>query len=60
MSSKTFKNFIGGEWVAAANGKTFDNRNPARWSEVVGKFPDSGPREVQRAVKSAQRGFPVW
>ncbi len=60
MSSKTFQNFIGGEWVAPANSKTFDNRNPARWSEVIGKFPDSGPRDVQRAVKSAQRGFKLW
>ena len=29
---ETFKNFIGGEWVAARAGATFDKRNPAGWT----------------------------
>jgi acyl-CoA reductase-like NAD-dependent aldehyde dehydrogenase len=28
---KEFQNFINGKWVDAASGKTFENRNPARW-----------------------------
>jgi acyl-CoA reductase-like NAD-dependent aldehyde dehydrogenase len=27
--TKTFQNFIGGQWVAPANGAYFENRNPA-------------------------------
>ncbi|GBD31134.1 MAG: aldehyde dehydrogenase [Gemmatimonadales bacterium] len=57
---KTFRNFIGGEWVAPAGGEYFENRNPARWSEVIGRFPDSDARDVERAVRSAQRGFEIW
>jgi aldehyde dehydrogenase (NAD+) len=37
-----------------------ENRNPARWSEVIGRFPDSDARDVERAVRSAQRGFEIW
>ena len=29
-------NYIGGEWVAAASARTFENRNPADTSELVG------------------------
>lgn len=57
---KTFLNFIGGEWVPPVGGEYFENRNPARWSEVIGRFPDSDARDVERAVKSAQRGFEIW
>jgi aldehyde dehydrogenase (NAD+) len=58
--AKTFKNFIGGEWVAPSTGKYIDNRNPADRSDVIGRFPDSGKRDVERAVKSAEQGFRVW
>lgn len=57
---KTFQNFIGGQWVAPVSGQYFENRNPARWSDLIGRFPDSDHRDVDRAVKSAQRGFALW
>jgi aldehyde dehydrogenase (NAD+) len=56
----TFKNFIGGAWVAPAGGVWFENRNPARWSEVLGRFPQSGARDVRQAVKAARAGFAEW
>ena len=34
-------NFIGGEWVPAGRGETFERRNPARLDDVVGEFPAS-------------------
>lgn len=58
--SKTFHNFIAGEWVPSSTGETFENRNPARISEVIGLFPRSGTQDIDRAVVSAQRGFEVW
>jgi len=58
--AKTFKNFIAGAWVPALSGDTFENRNPADWSDLIGRFPKSGPRDVERAVKSAQQGFDRW
>ncbi|MBI1722344.1 MAG: aldehyde dehydrogenase family protein [Gemmatimonadetes bacterium] len=58
--AKTYKNFIGGRWVAPTTGKYFENRNPADWREVIGRFPSSGKTDVQQAVRSAWRGFEVW
>ena len=57
---KTFKNFIAGKWVAPATGQYFENRNPADTSDVIGRFPLSGPEDVDRAVASAQDGFESW
>lgn len=58
--AKTFKNFIAGEWRAPSTGAYFENRNPATWKEVIGRFPESGARDVQRAVVSAKKGFAAW
>jgi aldehyde dehydrogenase (NAD+) len=58
--AKTFKNFIGGAWVAPATGSYFDNRNPADTRDLIGRFPDSGAADVNAAVKSAKRGFDLW
>ncbi len=56
----TFKNFIGGQWVAPATGEYFDNRNPADQDDLIGRFPASGAEDVERAVQSAVRGFARW
>ncbi len=58
--AKTFKNFIGGAWVAPLNGEYYENRNPADWRQVIGRFPRSGPKDVDRAIKSAEKGFALW
>jgi aldehyde dehydrogenase (NAD+) len=55
-----FKNFIGGEWVEPSAGEYFENRNPARWSEVIGLWPRSGQDDVDRAVAAAKEAFPAW
>ena len=57
---KEYKNFIGGKWVSSRTGKTFENRNPANWEEVVGVFPASDTRDVDDAVSSAKAAFPSW
>ncbi|MCK5572211.1 MAG: aldehyde dehydrogenase family protein [Bacteroidetes bacterium] len=58
--TKEFKNFINGKWVGAKSGRTFENRNPANWDEVVGIFPKSGKEEVDEAVRAARAGFEKW
>ncbi len=55
-----FLNYIGGEWTPAASGRSFENRNPADTSELVGRFADSGPEDVERAVAAARAAFPAW
>src|SRR4051812_36581467 len=57
---KKFNNFINGKWVAPESGEYFDNRNPADRGDVIGKFPLSDRRDVERAVESAKRGFALW
>ena len=55
-----FKNFIAGAWVEPATGAYFENRNPADWNDLIGRFPSSGPEDVRRAATAAQRGFAAW
>ncbi|MEX0980342.1 MAG: aldehyde dehydrogenase family protein [Gemmatimonadota bacterium] len=59
MSTK-FKNFIAGEWVEPITGNHFENRNPARSDDLIGLFPRSGAKDVDKAVHSAMRGFELW
>jgi alpha-ketoglutaric semialdehyde dehydrogenase len=57
--TKTFQNFIGGEWVDAASGETFESTSPAD-GETIGVFPRSGPEDVDRAVAAAKAAFEEW
>lgn len=58
--TETYRNFIAGDWVEAESGEWVENRNPARTSELIGRFPISTAEEVDRAVASARRGFETW
>jgi aldehyde dehydrogenase (NAD+) len=53
-------NFIGGEWVPSASGRTYDKPNPARPSESVGPFALSSEVDVNAAVDAAAGAFPAW
>ncbi len=55
-----FKNLINGKWIDAKSGKTFENRNPANWDEVIGTFPKSGKEDVDEAVTAARAAFEKW
>ncbi len=57
---KTFKNYIGGEWVAARGGNTFENRNPANTEELIGNFPASTGQDVTLAVDAAKAAYDKW
>jgi acyl-CoA reductase-like NAD-dependent aldehyde dehydrogenase len=57
--AKTYRNYIGGEWVDAASGKTFETRNPAN-GEVLGVFPLSTTEDMDRAVEAARDAYERW
>jgi alpha-ketoglutaric semialdehyde dehydrogenase len=57
--TRTFQNFIGGGWVDAASGETFESTSPAD-GEPIGVFPKSGPEDVDRAVAAAKEAFEDW
>src|SRR6476619_4198691 len=58
-TTQTFKNFIGGEWVDAVSGETFESTSPAN-GETIGVFPRSGVEDVDRAVAVAKEAFAEW
>ncbi|HEX5715086.1 MAG TPA: aldehyde dehydrogenase family protein, partial [Thermoanaerobaculia bacterium] len=41
-------------------GEYFENRNPARQSDLIGLWPRSGREDVDRAVEAAQQAFAAW
>ncbi len=47
---------IDGELVAASNGRTFENINPAT-EEVIGVVPDASVEDAERAIAAARRAF---
>lgn len=51
--------YIAGEWVSAQSGQTFDVINPAT-AEPVGRVPDMGVADVDRAVAAACEAFNSW
>ncbi len=57
--AKTFNNFIDGEAVPAAEGRTSDVLNPAD-GKVMASAPDSTGEDVERAVKAARAAFDGW
>jgi acyl-CoA reductase-like NAD-dependent aldehyde dehydrogenase len=57
---KTWNNFIGGAWVPPVSGKYINNVNPADTHDVIGRFPESGPADIDAAVESARKGFQAW
>src|SRR5262245_46922082 len=59
VAAREYKNFIGGQWVDAVSGETFESIVPAT-GEPLGTFPRSGAEDVDRAVASAKEAFEEW
>ncbi len=55
------KLFIGGKWVEAASGKTFDTIDPST-GEVLAKVAEGGAEDIDRAVAAARKAHEsgVW
>ncbi len=54
-----YSNYIGGEWVRAADGRTSENRDPAS-GKLLGYFPRSAQVDVDRAVAAARSAWSGW
>jgi alpha-ketoglutaric semialdehyde dehydrogenase len=57
--AKTYRNYIGGEWVDAVGGGTFETTNPAN-GETLGVFPLSTTEDMDRAVEAAKDAYERW
>ena len=51
--------YVGGEWINADSGETFDVTNPVDGS-VVGSVADLGTTETRRAIDAASAAMPQW
>ena len=58
--AEKYKNFISGKWVDSRTGRSFENRNPAKWDEVIGIFPKSSSEDVEDAIDAAKKSYPQW
>lgn len=52
-------NLIGGKWVGADSGRSFDILNPAT-GELVGRAPAMTEVETRRAIEAADAALPAW
>jgi acyl-CoA reductase-like NAD-dependent aldehyde dehydrogenase len=57
--TKSFQNYIGGEWVGSASGETFESTSPAT-GDKIGVFPKSDADDVDRAVAAAKAAYEEW
>lgn len=56
LSQSPLKAFIGGEWVAAADGATFTTNDPGTGAPLA-EVPAMGSGDVDRAVQAATKAF---
>jgi acyl-CoA reductase-like NAD-dependent aldehyde dehydrogenase len=57
--SRDCRQFIGGEWVAAAGGETFDDLDPFT-GDVIAHVAAGTREDAKRAVESAAEAFGEW
>ena len=54
-----FGQFIDGKWSPSSNKETYEVINPAT-EEVLGQASKATPDDVDRALKSAEKGLQIW
>ena len=54
-----FGQFIDGKWQKAEKGETYEVINPAT-EEILGKASKASESDVNKALKSAEKGLQVW
>ncbi len=56
---KKFGQFINGKWQSSSSNETYEVINPAT-EEVLGKASKANNKDIQLALKSAEKGLEVW
>jgi aldehyde dehydrogenase (NAD+) len=56
LDGKTKRMLIGGKWLEAASGKTFETRNPAT-GELLANVAEGDAEDIDRAVAAAREAF---
>ena len=55
-----YQNFIGGQWRNSRSSETFASTNPARTSEVIGRYQKSTAADIEDAIDAAIKAQPAW
>jgi acyl-CoA reductase-like NAD-dependent aldehyde dehydrogenase len=56
---RDYQQFIGGKWIGAAGGDTFEDRDPYT-GDIVANVPAGGAEDAKRAVEAAAAAFAEW
>lgn len=60
LMTKTYNNYINGQWVKASTNETYKSINPANIDEVLGLFQRSNADDVHVAIEAAENAFTTW
>jgi acyl-CoA reductase-like NAD-dependent aldehyde dehydrogenase len=60
VGEQTYLNYINGEWIAAASGKTVPSINPANRHEIVGYVQSSSLEDLNQTVAAAKAAQKAW
>ena len=55
-----YQNLIGGHWMPASSGRTFQTSNPADTREAVAEYAHGDQADAAAAVTAAQAAYPAW
>jgi len=58
-AAQEYRQFIGGDWVAAEDGATYEDVDPFT-GEVVATVPAGGAADAKRAIEAAAAAFESW
>ena len=53
------RQFIGGEWARAVDGRSFEDRDPFT-GEVVASLPAASAEDAEKAIAAAAKAFGAW
>ena len=56
---KRYDNYIGGDWVAPADGEYFDNMTPVT-GEVFCQVARGQAADIEKAIDAAEKAAPAW
>jgi acyl-CoA reductase-like NAD-dependent aldehyde dehydrogenase len=59
IATREYQQFIGGKWLAAADGATFEDRDPYT-GDVVATVAAAGADDAREAIEAAAAAFPTW
>ena len=59
IATQEYRQFIGGEWVDAVDGATFEDRDPFT-GDVVATVAAAGADDARRAIEAAETAFASW